>query len=517
MTGAGGAGPGAGSRSGLAGAVWLVALARAALALVATRGDGYFRDEFYYLACARRLAWGYVDHPPLSVAVLAATRAALGDGLLAIRLPAIVAGSAAVVLAGLLVRVFGGGRAAQGLGALGVAVMGTSLAFASYFSMNAFDQVFWLLGTLVAACILAGGDRRLWLVWGVIVGLGLLNKLSMGFFVVGLGTGLLLSAARDHLRSRWFAAGLAVAGLIVAPHVAWQVAHGFPTLEFMRNAQAGKILGRGPLGFLGVQVLQANPATLPLWAAGLVALLGAPALRRWRPFGIGFLAVLALLLVQQGKPYYLAPAYPPLLAAGAVVIERRAMRTGRRRVVAVLAGVLVAGGAVVSLLTLPLLPPAAYVRLVAATGIGVPREERHETGALPQLLADRHGWENLAATVARVWEGLPAADRSRAVILAANYGQAGALEFYGPRYGLPPVLSGHNNYWLWGPGPATGEVVIVVGYRPEEVGGYCRSLVPAATVESAYVLPRENHLPVTVCRGVRVPLGELWPRLRRFI
>lgn len=494
-----------------------VALAKAALNLAVTLNDNYFRDEFYYLACARRLAWGYVDHPPLSIALLATSRTLLGDGLVAIRLPAILAGGLAVILVGILTRAMGGGRTAQWVAALAFAVMGTSLVFPSYFSMNVFDQVFWLLAALIAAVILGGGEARLWLLFGVVVGFGLLNKLSIGFFVFGLMVGLALSPRRRQLLSPWLWAGGITAAALLTPHLVWQVSNGFPTAEFIRNAQTLKIVAQPPLAFLGAQVLQANPATLPLWLGGLAALLLMPSLRPYRPLGIAFVAVLALFLFQQAKPYYLAPAYPPLLAAGAIALERWQARRPRALMAPAAGVVLVAGGAVIALASLPILSPAAYERFVDAIGLEVPQEERHDLGQLPQILADRHGWENLATSVARVYSALPPEERSRAVILAANYGQAGALEFYAPRYGLPPAISGHNNYWLWGPGPATEEVIVTIGLPAQDLQPYCRSVEQAGIVVSPHAVPRENNLPVLVCRGLRMPPTRLWPFLKRYV
>lgn len=497
--------------------VLCIAVAKMALNLAVTLGDDYFRDEYYYLACARRLAWGYVDHPPLSIAVLAATRAALGDGLVAIRLPAILAGGVGVVLVGLLARTMGAGRTAQWVAALAFAVMGTSLVFPSYFSMNPFDQVFWLLAALIAAVILGGGEVRLWLLFGVVVGFGLLNKVSIGFFVFGLMVGLALSPRRGQLLSPWLWAGGLIAAAMLTPHLVWQVFNGFPTAEFIRNAQTLKIVAQPPLAFLGAQVLQANPATLPLWLGGLAALLLMPSLRPYRPLGIAFVAVLGLFLVQQAKPYYLAPAYPPLLAAGAIALERWRDRRQWNWLAPVVAVLLLTSGTMVALLSLPILAPPTYARFSGALGITAPQEERQQLAALPQFLADRYGWENLAATVARVHAALPRNERARAVILAGNYGEAGALEFYAPRFGLPPVISGHNNYWLWGPGAATGEVVIVVGIAPQDLAAHCQSLEEATRVVSPHALPRETNLPVMICRGLRQPPTRLWGLLKRYV
>ncbi len=477
---------------------------------------GYFRDELYYLACADHLAWGYVDHPPLSIFILAAVRGLFGNSMFAIRLPAILAGAATVFLTGVLTRQLGGGRFAQALAALACLAMPIALGLGTFFSMNAFDMLFWLAGVLVVVRLIDAGAPRDWLLFGVIAGLGMMNKISMGFLVFGLGVGLLLTPERQRLRGKWLWIGGGIALLLFLPHVLWQVANGFPTREFVHNASSMKMRAMASLEYLAAQVLYTNPITVPIWLAGLGYFLFARHGRAYRSLGIAYIAILVLLIAQQGKAYYLAPAYPMLLAGGGVAIERFTDRRARwLRPVSLLAVTVI--GAALAPLAMPILSPEATFHYVQTLGIDAPQEERNARRALSQHLADRFGWDNMVATIARVHRALPPAERARAAIFAGNYGEAGAVNLFGPSQGLPPAISGHNNFWLWGPGEATGEVTIVVGLPAEALQRLCEEVEQAETVESPWAMPYETDLPVYVCRRLKRPLPEVWSELKRYI
>jgi hypothetical protein len=497
--------------------VWLALLNM--LIHVLTSGNyGYFRDEFYYIACSKRLAWGYVDHPPLSIALLALTRGLLGDSLFAIRLPAALAGGLTVFLTGMLARELGGGRFAQCIAALACLLMPLALGLTTVFSMNAFEPLLWLGGTLIVVRVVNTGDRRLWLAFGIVAGLGLLNKISMGMFVLGIVAGLLFTPRRGDLWSGWLWLGGAAAALLFLPHVLWQVANGFPTIEFIRVATERKIAPMSFGQFLGAQLLYAGPLAAPIWLAGLAFFLFAAGGRPYRMVGMAYVVMLALLMAQHGKAYYLAPAYPILFAGGGVALGQV---SARRRwwwwLRPALTMLVVIDGALAAPMAIPLLPPDMIVRYMAGAGIDTPQEERHERVELPQHFADRFGWENMVATIARVYQSLPPGDRARVTIFASNYGEAGAIDFFGPRYGLPKAVSGHNDYWLWGPGNATGEVVIAVGASRDELAEIFDEVTQADTIVSPYAMAYETNLPVYVCRRLKRPLAEVWLALKRYI
>ncbi len=360
------------------------------------------------------------------------------------------------------------------------------------------------------------GGTRWWVLLGIVLGLGLQNKISVLWLGAGLAAALLLTAQRRALRTPgpWLAAG--IAGLIALPHLLWQAAHGWPTLEFMGNAARYKNVELSLTDFVGQQVLFMNPLALPLWLGGLLWLLLAPTARRWRPLAVIFVTVFLLLAASgSAKPYYLAPAFPPLLAAGGVALSRLVQR--RRLLVAAYLAALGAAGIALAPMALPVLAPASYSAYARTIGIQPKAQERNAVGELPQHLADRLGWPELAADVARVVDALPAGERAGAAIFTTNYGRAGALELYGERLGLPPVASGHNNWWLWGPPAAEPTVLVLVGGRIEDHREALESVELVAIHRCALCMPFEREIPIFVGRGWKVPLAEVWPRTREFM
>jgi len=494
-----------------------LALAKLALHASAITRYGWFRDELYYLVCAQHPAAGYVDQPPLSIWILGLVRALLGDSLIAIRLVPALAGAATVFLVGRIARQLGGGRFAQALAALAALVAPVYLGTDHHYSMNTFDVLLWTLGAFLTLRALASGSPRLWLLLGVVLGLGLLNKISVMWLIAGLGAGILVSPGRRVLLTPWPWAALGIALLLFAPHVVWQVGNGWPTLEFMRNATARKMAGVSPLGFLSAQVLSMNPVTLPLWLAGLAWLLFARDARSARPLGVMYLAVAALLIAGgRSRASYLAPAYVTLFAAGAVAFERAtAARARALRPVAVT--VTIALGAITLPLALPVLPVDTYIRYAKALGMAPSTEEHHRMGLLPQHYADMFGWEELVSEVEKAYRSLSPEEQKQCSIFAQNYGEAGAITVLGRRRGLPPSLSGHNNFWLWGPGQRSAEVMIVVGGDPEDNQAVFREITRVGTATSKYSMPYEQDMPVYIGRGLKIPVSELWPMVKRYI
>ena len=486
------------------------------LHIVTAKGYGYFRDELYYLACGRHLDLGYVDHPPWIGLVAAGVRTLLGESLYAIRaLPALAHGLTAA-LAAELARTLGGRRFAQRTAAVATTLAPIYLSLFSVLSMNAFDVAIWAAEFVVVARILRSGNERGWILFGLLAGIGLENKISVLFLGFGLALGLAVAGPRVMLvrRSIWIGAGLALA--IFVPHLAWQQIHGWPTLEFMANARNLKNLPLSPLGFLGEQVLHAGPLALPVWLAGLALLLASARCRPFRALGWTWLAVLLLLILARGKAYYFAPAHVLGFAAGGVALEAWPGRGARVVRGVALAGIL-AGGVLAAPLAKPLLPVEAYVRYAAAIRIEPSSGERQRLGRLPQFFADMHGWPELARSVAGVWASLPPEDRPRACVFGQNYGEAGAIDLFGPGFGLPGAISAHNSYFLWGPGDCTGEVVIVIGDDRETLESLFESVELGATHVCADCMPYENELPIWVARRLERPISTLWPEIKSFI
>lgn len=484
------------------------------LQVLALPAYGWFRDEFYYLACSEHLAFGYVDHPPLSILFLWIVRGLFGASIWAVRLvPALVL-AGVVALVGRIAIEMGGGRFACAVAMLGAVCAPIYLGLGHIYTMNVFDLLFWASAALLVVRIANGAGPRAWVVLGVVLGLGLQNKISVLWLGTGLLAGLVLTTDRRHLRTRWpwIAGGLA--GTIFLPHVLWQMANGWPTLEFMARATGEKMAALEILPFLAAQVLFMGPAAVWLWIGGLVWLMR-PAGARYRSLAWAWLTVLAILLLSgSARPAYMAPAYTWLLAAGGVATEAflAAPRRNRLRPAAVAA---LLAGLSLAPLALPLLPVPTYLRYTDRLGIAPTTDERKELAELPQLYADMHGWEEIVATVAEAYAQLSDDEKVQATIFAQNYGVAGAIDLLGRRHGLPTAVSGHNNYWFWGPGePAS--VVLIVGGRESDHRRSCGRLETAAVIDCGYCMPYENDQPVFVCRDLMRPIEEIWPQVKHF-
>lgn len=497
---------------------WLLAvlaLTAVLVHLLTSYGYGYFRDELYAIACSKHLAWGYVDQPPFSEFVLALFGRVFGYLPFALRLLPALCGGLVTLLMGLIARRLGGGRWAQALAATAYLVGGVYLAIAGYYSMNCFDHLFWALAAYLLVRILQGGDARLWVLFGLVAGAGLENKYSMGFLGIGLIVGLALTPARRHFADKWLWIGGALAALLFLPHVLWEVRHHFPTVEFMHNVTAFKNLPMSPWSFLRECTLLVHPLTLPIWLGGLAYLLFATGGRPFRVLGWIYLAVLAILLSTHSKPYYFAPAFLLLLPAGGVGIEAFFARRKWNGAMPAYFTLLILGGAFFAPLVLPVLSPAQLVRYQGWIGIKPGSGERGAESELPQLFANRLGWQEMTAQVADVYNHLDPAEKAACVIGANNYGEAGAIDFFGKQYSLPNAISTHNNYWFWGPGDKPGTVLLVIGGSK---AGYLRlydDVEQVATFSAPYA--QESGTPIFLCRKPKMTLQQYWPHDHHFI
>ena len=478
---------------------------------------GYFRDEFYYIAVSQRLDFGYLEFPSMIALITALTRALLGESLFALHFFPALAGALIVLLTGLMARELGGGRLAQALAAIAVLVAPVFLGMNSILTMDSFDELWWALAAYVVLRIFKEDNPKLWLVFGVVAGLGLMTKITMLYFGAALVIGLVLTPARKYLTSKWLWLGGLIALAFLLPYIGWQVANGWPTLEFWKVYASGKTYPVTPVEFVLQQVVILNPLTLPLWLAGLGYYLLSQDGKTYRPLGVAYVALFIALMLTQAKNYFLAPAYSMLLAAGAVVFERFAALPRWHWARPSYVSLVLIGGILAAPMALPVLPVETFVRYSSPLGgdAGI-KAERLETAELPQHFADRFGWENLAATVARVYASLPPEEQAQACIFAENYGETGAINFFGRAYGLPQAISGHNQHYLWGPGNCTGGVMIVVGVPQRELQGIFANVTVGDTARCQYCMPYESNLPVFVCRGLRVPLREMWAEVRNY-
>ena len=478
---------------------------------------GYFRDELYFLACAEHLAFGYPDHAPLVAFTTKISRMIFGDSLFSIRLFSALAGALKILLTGLLVREFGGKRFATFLACLCVLCVPVYFALDNLLSMNSFEPVFWM-ACVYSAVLAIKRERAIYWIWfGVFAGIALMNKHSAVFFGLAIVVGLILTKERKVFLNKWFWLAGAIAVLIFLPNIIWQFQNNFATLELLQNVKSsGKNVVLSPPGFLLSQIFMLLPTSFPVWIAGIWYFLGDKNGRRFRFLGIAYLVLLALMIFLKAKDYYLAPIYPMLFAAGAVWWEQIIERVRALRFLKIGLPVLIVGMTIVALpFALPVLPVETFLRYENWLGIKPPKAEVAHEGVLPQVYGDQFGWAEMVEKVAQVYNDLPPEERARTAIYGGNYGEAGAIDFFGAKYNLPKAVSGHQSYYVWGHRGITGEILIVLGSKRSDAEKNCRSVEEKTEVNHPFSMNEEKYK-ILVCRGLKAPLPELWSKLKHW-
>jgi hypothetical protein len=494
---------------------WLIlGLASLAIHLLLNGGYGIFRDELYFIVCGGRPAWGYVDQPPLIPLLAAWSHALSGNFLVGFRLVPALALSATVALSAEFARTVGGGRFAQWLAGLCVLFSPQFLAIGLLFTTDTFQPLTWLACGWFLVRLAQTGNERWWIPFGVVVGLSLLSKYAIAFYVVAVGIGLLATPQRRSLFRPWLYVGALIGAIVVLPNVLWQQAHGWPFLELGKAAVNGKNVALSPVAYFVQQLLLMGPLAAPVWIAGLWVSLRRPKLAVYRAFPIAYAILFIFFVISHGKAYYISPIYPTLLGIGAVALESWLQSAVWRRAALVTVAV---AGAIAAPMAIPVLSEKAFIAYSTMLGLApsATAAEHQKLGLLPQHFADQHGWPEMAAQVAAIYNALPTADRAKAVFLGVDYGEAAAIDIFGTPLGLPPAISGHNNYYLWGPQGHDGSVLIVLGpYWGELLPAYRRVEV-AGEIANPYAMPYETG-PIYVLRDPKVPFSLIWPRLRHF-
>ncbi|MCU1304227.1 MAG: glycosyl transferase, family 39 [Candidatus Sulfotelmatobacter sp.] len=492
---------------------------------------GYFRDEFDYISCGDHLAWGYVDQPPLIPFLTHLSRAILGDSLRAIRFLPALASSLLVVQTAILAREFGGRRFALLLSAITILIAPQYLSNGSLLGTNCLEPNLWMGCAYFAILAIKRDNPRYWLWFGVIAGLGLQEKYSIAVFGFGIVVGLLLTPQRRIFFNPWIWLGGLAAFLIFLPNLLWNIHYHWPFVELMHNirAEGRDVILPLPQYFLQ-QTLLVDPITAPIWLTGLFALLFSARLKSCRFLGWSYLVCFTTFFILHGKNYYLAPVYPMLLAAGAVVIESAIegrepatssaaanSRSSRGWLKPVIVIILLASGAHLLPITVPVLSPERFLAYTKTLPFKLPvMEHSHARAPLPQWYADQFGWEEIVAETATAWNSIPVEDREDCGIFAQDYGQAGAIDFLGRRYGLHPALSGHQTWFLWGPRGYSGNCMIVLDDSRERLEQLWQHVQYVGTsADNPYAL--EKQIDVFICRGAKFgTLAQLWPQLKRW-
>src|SRR6266436_6318906 len=463
----------------------------------------YFRDEFDYLACAQHLAWGYVDQPPLIPWLTRLSLITLGGSLRAIRFLPTLAMSLTVVFTAVITRELGGRAFALICSAASVVASPFYLNNGAMVTTNYLEPLLWT-GCAYFAILAAKRDQPRYWVW-------------FGFGVV---VGLLLTGQRRVLLDKWIWIGGLVAFVIFLPNLVWNIHYQFPFVQLIHNIKAeGRDITLSPFQYFFQQCLIMQFIVAPIWIAGVVAFLVWRPFRPYRFLGWSYLVSLTVFIVLHGKNYYLAPVYPMLLAAGSVVFERAIDRPRLPWLKPVSILLILAGGAWFAPVVMPVLPVDQYLAYQKKLPLKVPRSEHsHQRAVLPQHFADQFGWHEIVSEVVIAWNRVPAAGRADCGIFAQDYGQAGAIDWFGPHYGLPPSLSGHQTWFLWGPRGYSGNCLIVLDDSRERLESlYDHVEFVGNSPDNPYAL--EKDIPVFLCTGRKSTAGTLaedWPRLKKW-
>ena len=488
-------------------------------------GYSYFRDEFYYIACGRHLAWGYVDHGPLVAVQARLGELLFGDSLFSIRIFSAFAGGLTVLLGGMVAWSFKGARSAQALAMLGLICCPQYIGTDGFLSMNSFEPIFWTLSVLALVLMLNGRSKRFWWpVLGMAGGIGILNKPSMPMFLVALLLGLLCTPERRLLFSRWALVGILLMLVIPLPYVAWQSHNHWPMVEFLRNGVAThKNITLGPLAFFLTQFANMQPVNALLWITGVIALLRARSIEGGRWLGLAFLFFYAMAFFSHAKDYYLAPVYPAFFAAGAVAWERRFAASWLVKRASVFAFPvfevsLALTTAVVLPMASPVLRPDGWVRYTTALHLAHDNTETSPTGPLPQFFADRFGWQQEAGIIIAAYHSLSPEEQQHVCIFGNNYGEAASIDFFNrlQHAGLPPAISGHNTFYLWGPHHCDPNISIaVISDTVPEISLKYRSVMVVGHLDSPYAMPYE-HKNIYLLRNRRVDAPFVWSDEKHF-
>ncbi len=474
----------------------------------------FHRDEFLYLAMGKHLDWGYLENPPIIALLARLTHALFGDSLFAAHFSPALAGALIVIISGLMVHELGGGRFAQALAAVAYLMAPAFLRTNTLFQPVSFDQLFWALAAYLFIRILKQESPRLWLAFGVVVGLGLLTKYTMLLFVFAVFASMLLTPARKMLRTKWPWLAAAIASVLWLPNLIWQHAHGWPFIEHMQMLNRTQLVNVAPAGFILMQVLMSFSASF-VWMFGLYFYFSRKE-QAFRAAGWIYVVCFALLLFMSGKPYYLLPTYPLLFASGSCALEKYVLRTQRAWLKPALIAFIIFSNIMGVPYGVPILSVSTLEKYMAfmANNLGLAEPLRWEDGKLHRIpldYADMLGWENQAATVAKVFHSLAPEEQKQCVILASNYGQAGALEYHAKQHALPQVISYHGSFYLWGPGNASREILLTVGIDAEDLQPHFQTVESAGMITHPFA--RENNVPIFLCRNAHVSLQEAWPSL----
>lgn len=479
-------------------------------------GYGIFRDELYYIACSERLDFGYVDHPPFSIGLLYLNNLILGNSVFAIRLlPSLFSGLTVFLVCNMVIKL-GGRFYSIILAAFAVILAPIYFGFGTVYSMNFLDVFLWTLSFYLLLFIIKSSRQYYWILLGIVMGIGLMNKIGFLWFITGLTAGLLLTEKRkEFLTLKPYVAYL-ISLTIFLPYLIWNYQNNFAHIEFIRNAVSEKYSSIGIFDFISGQFLILNPVASLIWIPGIYFFLSNKEETGYRiPAIIYLTAALILLINGHSKAEYLSASYTILFAGGAVFIEKRTLVRLRWIRPAILS-LLIITGILLAPLALPVLPVNTFIAYSNAIGITHQNSEGKNLSELPQFYADMHGWEKMAENVSKVYQTLPREDRLNTIIYGRNYGEAASMEYFKNKYPIPRAISSHNSYWLWGYGFNENPIVIIIGGNRDDHLRVFEQVEEALIHEAEYSMPYENNIPIYIARNIKVPLNEIWNEMKHY-
>jgi len=462
---------------------------------------GFFRDELYFIDCAKHLDFGYADMPPLTPFFAKIVIALFGETLQGLRFFPALLSSALVFLTGLMAREMGGRLYAQILASITIVVAPVYLVAGTQFQTIPVDQFFWVLTCYLFIRIINTNNQKLWLLIGLVMGMGLLAKYSIVFLAVAIFFGIIISNRRIMLTKIWIWLGVLIALIVFLPNIVWQIQNGLPVIEHMQALRKDE--STPTLQFLIEQIIILNPFNLPIWVAGILFFFFVEQGRNYRMIVWVYIIALIVFLFMKGKSYYLAPAYPVLFAGGSVRIEIMLLRKQLNWLKYVVPALLLVSAIVTCPAWLPILPVEKMKKL----GIDDFRYDYREM----------IGWPELVSSVSKVYNGLSKEEQMNTIILTGNYGEAGSINHYGSKFGLPDAASGISSYYYWGPGNPAATTVIFVGYPENYLNRFFSEVKVMEVIRNRYGINNEEHgQHIVLCRKPNKPMSELWAEFKHY-
>lgn len=462
---------------------------------------GFFRDELYFIDCAKHLDFGYADMPPLTPFFAKIIIALLGETLRGIRFFPALLSSAIVFLTGLMSREMGGRLFAQILASITIIVAPVYLVAGTQFQTIPVDQFFWVLTCYLYIRLINTNNQKLWLLIGLVMGMGLLAKYSIAFLAVAIFIGILISDHRKMLTNKWIWLGVLISLIVFLPNILWQIHNRLPVIEHMQALRNDE--STPTLQFLLEQIIILNPFNLPIWIAGILFFFFTEQGRNYRTLVWIYIIALTVFLLMKGKSYYLAPAYPALFAGGSVIIEIILVRRQFNWLKYFIPALLLLSAIVTSPVWLPVLPVEKMKKL----GIADIRYDFREM----------IGWPELVSSVAKVFNGLSEEEKMNTIIITGNYGEAGAINHYRKKFGLPGAVSGISSYYFWGPGNPDASTVIFIGYPEDYLSRFFSEVKLMEVIRNQYGINNEEQgQHIVLCRKPEKPISELWKEFKHF-